>query len=152
MTDVDREQASRALEEAAGARAQGARRAARPGWYHPVLGVGLLVALASFSVDRPAVGVAVGLVLLPVAAELGARQQTGAAPLTGYTHPAVRGPVAGYAALVVVLAGAGVLLEEAAGLTGAAVVAGVLVLVATVVLGRRLDARRASGAMATDPA
>jgi len=144
--------ARRALQQAEQARALGARRATRPGWYHLVLGVGMFLALASFSLDRPAAGVAVGLVLVPVAAELLARQQTGAQPLQRYDDRSVRGVVVGYVVLVLVLAAAGITAERAADLPGAAAVSGALVLVATVLAGRRLDERRASGAMSPDPA
>ena len=152
MSRMDGGDAERALAQAAEARALGARRATRPGWYHLVLGAGMCWALASFSLDRPAIGIATGLVLVPVAAELLARQQTGAAPLQRYDDPAVRGLVAGYAALVVALAAVGLVLERAADLAGAAAVSGVLVLVATVLTGRRLDARRTAGAMSAGPA
>ena len=152
MSSLDGTEAEQALSHAAQARALGARSAARPGWYYLVLGAGMGWALASVSLDRVAIGVAIGLVIVPLAAELLARQQTGAAPLQRYGDRSVRGLVVGYVALVVASAVVGVVLERAAGLTGAAAVSGVLVLVATVVTGRRLDARRASGAMSGDPA
>lgn len=149
VDDTTDHTAAEALASARQAQAQGASQARRPAWYHLALGVSLFVALASFTVGSPAVGVPLGLVIGPVALEMLARQQTGAAPLQSYGHPSVRGLATTAAVTVATLFAAGILLEKGAGLTGAAVVCGVLVLVVTVVLGRRLDSRRAAGQAGT---
>lgn len=132
--------ARQALEQARADRAAGAARAARPGWYAPALGLSMAVALASFSLDLPAIGVPLGLVIGPVAIELLARQRTGASPLRSY---AGQGPLLiAYVAAVIVLGAAGILLEKGFAVTGAATAAGLLVAGVTVLAVRAVDGRR----------
>lgn len=145
MNDVDGRTAAEALARSRKDTALGARSAARPWWYHPALGVCMFLALASFSLDAPAIGVPLGLVVGPVALEMLARQRTGAAPLQQYADPSVRGVVIPYVLAVLALGGAGIALEKGAELTGAAAVSGAIILVVTIVVGRLVDRRRTAG-------
>lgn len=132
--------AREALAQARADRAAGAARAARPGWYAPALGLSMALALASFSLDLPAIGVPLGLVMGPVAIELLARRRTGASPIRSY---AGQGPLlVAYVAVVIVLGAVGVGLEKGASLTGAAAVAGLLVAGVTVLAVRAVDRHR----------
>lgn len=132
--------AREALAQARSDRAAGAARAARPGWYAPALGLSMALALASFSLDLPAIGVPLGLVIGPVAIELLARQRAGASPIRSYAGQGHL--LVAYVAAVIVLGVVGIVLEKRAGVTGAAAVAGLLAAGVTVLAVRAVDRRR----------
>ena len=144
MDPMDSHSARAALDQADEARNQGARAATRPWWYYPALGASVLLAFASVSAGGSVVtvGVPFGLGIFPLALSMLANSATGAAPDRSYAEPSLRRLSWILAAVLAVLAVAGLVLELAADLRWSMAVCGVPALVAVVVTGRALDRMR----------
>lgn len=142
MEPVNPKDARNALDQAAGARAHVARRAAAPGWYHPAVGCCLLFAFASVSLGYDVIpyGVIIGIGLGPLLLSLLAGHRTGVSVDRYYSTPGVRRISWALVLLVVALIGVGLVLEWVVDLRWAMAVCGVVALVGTVLLGRRMDA------------
>lgn len=135
-------EARTALAHAAGVRDHAVQRAASPWWFHPGIACCLLFAFASVSLGREVIpfGVILGLGFGPMAFAAAARHTTGVSVDRFYATPGARRLSLAHGAFVVALIPIGLLLEWVADLRGAMALCGVVVFVATVLLGRRLDA------------
>ena len=136
------QEARRALAEAAEGREIVARRAVAPWWYHVGLGLSLCWAFATVSIGWGWIpyGVITGLLVVPLLLNLAANHVTGIS-LDRYTAtPGARRISVRASVALPVLIVVGLAAEWGAGLRGSMAVCGLVMLVVTVLAGRRVDA------------
>jgi hypothetical protein len=131
-----------ALARAESARAATAARTISPWWYYPGIGLFLLFAFATVSLDRDMIpfGVVLGIGLGPLLLTTLLRNATGVWVDRFYATPGTRRISSWYGPAIIALAVVGLLLEWVADLRGAMAVAGLVAFAVTVLAGRRLDA------------
>ena len=130
-----------ALEGVRAARGLVADRVRSPWWYHPALGISFAFAFATVSISWGLIpyGVIIGLSLVPTVLTLAVKRTTGVAIDRYMATPGARRESYVYSLLFVLLIAAGLALEWAADLRWSMAGCGVLVLVLTVVMGRRIE-------------
>ncbi|GAB3474360.1 hypothetical protein [Nocardiopsis coralliicola] len=126
----------------------GARQgSASPWWYHPAMGASMAVAvgMGSFSWDLIPYAVIVGVGIVPAALTAVVDRRNGMAAHRYSATASARRASGGYLLALVLLIVAGVLVQWGAGLPWAMAGCGALVLILTVVCGRRIETRALAG-------
>ncbi|MBL6280295.1 hypothetical protein JMF97_29455 [Micromonospora fiedleri] len=136
------QEARRALAEITDGRAVVAGQAVAPWWYHPGMGASLLWAFAAVSVGWAWIpyGVIIGLLLGPLLLNFAANHATGVSLDRYHATPAARRISVRAGMALPVLIVLGLALEWGADLRGSMAACGVVMLVITIVAGRRIDA------------
>ncbi|GAB3451322.1 hypothetical protein GCM10027570_27730 [Streptomonospora sediminis] len=118
-------------------------RGASPWWYHPALGVSMAIAvgMGSFSWDLIPYAVIGGGAVVPTVLSALVDRRNGVAINRYGATPESRRSSGGYALALTLLIAVGILLQWGAGLPWAMAASGALVLVLTVICGRRIESR-----------
>ncbi|PWR11324.1 hypothetical protein DKT68_06130 [Micromonospora acroterricola] len=142
MERMSPQEARRTLAEVAGGREIVAGRAVAPWWYHLGIGLSLFWAFAAVSIGWAWIpyGVIIGLLIGPLLFNLAANHVTGISLDRYHATPGARRISVRAGMALPVLIVLGLALEWGADLRGAMAACGVVMLVITVVAGRRIDA------------
>ncbi|MEU5964291.1 hypothetical protein ABZ777_24060 [Micromonospora parva] len=142
MNRIGPQEARQALVQVAGGREIIADRAVAPWWYHLGIGLSLLWAFAAVSIGWAWIpyGVIIGLLVGPLLFNLAANHVTGISLDRYHATPGARRISVRAGAALPVLIVLGLALEWGADLRGSMAVCGVVMLVITIVAGRRIDA------------